>query len=152
MANYKGKLTPAEWEQIILNNAYGMSYEANAAAIGISPTAVRKAVDAFDAVKAEDWARACNLIVGQSMSLDIFKWAAEKFNKPIPESLEVAYNKRTAEFNASRQMQRAAAKESAAPVVKSEIGGGAPGRKRNPLFPENHRAALQTKRAFRILT
>lgn len=128
MANYKGNLGPQEWEQIVINNAFGMSYDENAAAVGISASAVRKAVDAFEAVKADDWAKACNLIVTQNMGLNIFKWAAGKLNKQIPEVLEAAYKKRTAEFNASRQMLRAAAKESAAaPVGNTEIGGAATG-------------------------
>lgn len=128
MASYKGNLGPKEWEQIVINNAFGMSYDENAASVGISASAVRKAVDAFEAVKADDWAQACNLIVTQSMGLNIFKWAAGKLNKQIPETLEAAYRKRTAEFNASRQMQKAGARESpAAPGENAEIGGATGG-------------------------
>lgn len=70
------KLTPVEWEQIIINRAFGMGTVANAKAVGLTRQAVGNVLDAFDSVKEQDWAKACNMIVTRYMTLDVFKWSA----------------------------------------------------------------------------
>lgn len=53
-------LTPAEWEKIIINRAFGMSTEENAKAMELTRNGVLNVLNAFDCVKEQDWARACN--------------------------------------------------------------------------------------------
>lgn len=87
------KLTPVEWEQIIINRAFGMGTVANAKAVGLTRQAVGNVLDAFDSVKEQDWARACNLIVSRYMTLEVFKWSAEKCGMELPEVVVQAYDK-----------------------------------------------------------
>lgn len=87
------KLTHVEWEQIIINRAFGMGTVANAKAVGLTRQAVGNVLDAFDSVKEQDWAKACNLIVTRNMTMEVFKWSAEKCGVELPEVVVQAYDK-----------------------------------------------------------
>lgn len=87
------KLTSNDWDAILLNRAYGMSNTKSAEKLGIGSNSVNAALMAFDAVKEEDWAKCCNLIVTYSLGLEVFNWAAQKTGKSIPQIIPQAYEK-----------------------------------------------------------
>lgn len=97
-------LTPAEWEKIIINRAFGMSTEENAKAMELTRNGVRNVLNAFDCVKEQDWARACNLIVSRSMNIEVFKWSAEKCGVELPEIVVKAYE----DYKEKRRAEKAA--------------------------------------------
>lgn len=82
------------WEEMMLCRAYGKGVNATARELNISQSVVSGAFNAFDAVKANDWNRCCQLITGSRLSIDLFKWAAEKTGVELPDSLEKAYQDR----------------------------------------------------------
>ena len=103
------KLTPVEWEQIIINRAFGMGTVANAKAVGLTRQAVGNVLDAFDSVKEQDWAKACNLIVTRCMTLEVFKWSAEKCGIELPEVVVKAYDDYIEKRRAENAQKKAAA-------------------------------------------
>lgn len=87
------KSTPEGWEAIVLNRAFGMSNTKSAEKLGISATSVGAYLQAFDAIKDEDWAKCCNLIVSYNIGIEFFNWAAQKQGKTVPPILLSAYEK-----------------------------------------------------------
>lgn len=110
------KLTPVEWEQIIINRAFGMGTVANAKAVGLTRQAVGNVLDAFDSVKEKDWAKACNMIVTRYMTLEVFKWSAEKLGIELPEVVVKAYDDYKEQRRAEYTKKKAADSEAPDPV------------------------------------
>lgn len=108
------RLNAEIWEKILINRTYGRTISAIAQEFEVSNTAVTSTLAAFDAVKDEDWAKCCNLIVTYDMAVDVFEWAAQKTGKKIPEVIPQAYEK----WKEDRKKRRTPAekKPEAAPV------------------------------------
>lgn len=99
-----GKTTSIDWDQMLLRRAYGMGVNATARDLETSPSVVSGVFSAFDAVKATDWEKCCQLISKSRLSLDLFKWAAEKTGVELPEMVTEAYNNRLATDKARAAM------------------------------------------------
>ena len=110
-------LTPAEWEKIIINRAFGMSTEENAKAMELTDSGVMNVLNAFDCVKEQDWARACNLIVSRSMNIEVFKWSAQKCGVVLPEIVVKAYEDYKAKRRAEKAAKMAEAQKAPEPVL-----------------------------------
>ena len=110
-------LTPAEWEKIVINRAFGMSTEENAKAMELTRSGVRNVLNAFDCVKEQDWARACNLIVSRTMNIEVFKWSAEKCGVELPEIVVKAYEDYKAKRRAEKAAKMAEAQKAPEPVL-----------------------------------
>ena len=110
-------LTPAEWEKIIINRAFGMSTEENAKAMELTRNGVLNVLNAFDCVKEQDWARACNLIVSRSMNIGVFKWSAEKCGVELPWDVVKAYEDYKEKRRAEKAAKMAEAQKAPEPVL-----------------------------------
>lgn len=124
------KLTLVEWEQIIINRAFGMGTVANAKAVGLTRQAVGNVLDAFDSVKEQDWAKACNMIVTRYMTLEVFKWSAEKCGIELPEVVVKAYD----DYIEKRRAENAQKKAAAASKAPEPAPSPAPQEENNRLF------------------
>lgn len=118
------KLTAAEWDNILLNRAYGMSNAKSAEKLGLGGNTVNATLAAFDAVKDEDWTKCCHLIVTYKLTLDVFNWAAQKTGKTIPQVIPQAYEKYQ-EDQRKKNLADVKAKEAAAGNPPAPVGGGA---------------------------
>lgn len=87
------KLGPAEWEQIVMNRVYGMSNAKNSEAVGVSTASITSTLAAFDAVKEQDWAKCCNIIVTYDTGIEVFNWAGQKTGRQIPPIIQQSYEK-----------------------------------------------------------
>ena len=116
-------LTPGEWEKIIINRAFGMSTEENAKAMELTRNGVLNVLNAFDCVKEQDWARACNLIVSRSMNIEVFKWSAEKCGVELPEIVVKAYEDYKEKRRAEKAAKMAEAQKAPEPVLPPCFSG-----------------------------
>lgn len=87
------KLGPAEWEQIVMNRTYGMNNAKNAETVGVSTASITSTLAAFDAVKDQDWAKCCNIIVTYDTGIEVFNWAGQKTGRQIPPIIQQSYEK-----------------------------------------------------------
>lgn len=115
------KLTPADWDAILLNRAYGMNNQKSALALETSTTSVSATLQAFDAVRDEDWTKCCNLIVSYDMGLEVYQWAAQKQGKTIPPIIAQSYEK-WKEDRRKKNLEAVKAKEEAAKPA-AQMGG-----------------------------
>ena len=96
------KLTPEDWEKIVLNRTFGKTYKEIAESVGITDGAVNTVLAAFDTVKAQDWAKCCHLIVSRNMTIEVFKWAAERCGVELPDVVLKSYDDYQARRRATR--------------------------------------------------
>lgn len=105
------RTTINDYEQIMLRRAYGMGNNAIARDLELAPNIVSGVLNAFDAVKAANWDRCCELITKWRLSLELFKWAASKTGVELPEAVISAYKNRL-----SADKEKAASKKPVEPI------------------------------------
>lgn len=108
-------LTQQELDSILFHRALGLSYKQIAEKLEISEQSAQNVIDAFEAVKEEDWARCCNLIVKRVMGIKAFRWAADRLGKEIPQVVETAYQEDLDKRNEANAKKKAEAPLPAAP-------------------------------------
>ena len=138
------KLEPANWEQIVLNRTFGMNNAKNADKAGVSTASVQATLGAFDAVKDEDWAKCCNIIVTYDCGLEVFQWAAQKTGKTVPPIIAQSYEKYKEDRRLKNLAEAKAKEQPPKEATPAQNGGGARSRKSGK---DPHSGTAENKRA-----
>ena len=83
----KAKLTPGDWEKIVLNDVFGKQASEIADMIGVTEHAIKRVIRVSRLVKEQDWKNVITVIRVNNVSKDLISWSAEKCGIEIPEDV-----------------------------------------------------------------
>ena len=110
------KLTPEIWEQIVINNAYGMSNKDSAEELHIGESTVRVTLMCFNVIKNRDWNRIIEIINNGNYNcpIQLLEWATARTKTSLPANVRAAYD---AKINRDREQRLSELKQKEAKKV-----------------------------------